>query len=142
MFSKELQAIYRPVIFQKLNGAVLASDEWRAWAKEWLESVPLTAKQRRENAAWHRGVKKAKIRLAEARVEFDRAMSAIEHEFGVRVSIDEEGEYRVADDDPPHRPTSRAKLGAPPEPPMWRGVTFRVGNVAFTRHPAAGEATP
>lgn len=103
--------------------------EWRAWADQWREEVPLTREQERENAEWCERVKKAREDLAQLHANYLENVAGIEGTYGVRAVLtgeDGDGEYDVDDYCPPHRPTYRTKDGAPPEPQMMREVKFVV----------------
>lgn len=127
-----VKRVYREQLLERLRGPILSSPEWRAWAKEWLETVPLMPEQVQENADWKARLPKAHEDLAAELESLRKNIEVIEAVYGVKIEITEDGEYEVNDYDPPHRPSSRPKAGAPEAPPIW---PTGGGTVKFRRSP-------
>lgn len=123
-YDKTLLASYSSVILDRTtSNFIRPTPEWSAWAAEWREEVPLTAKQKRENAAWERRVERARRELARTMESF----AEIERKYGVSVSqgcYECDGEPSIDAGDPPHKTTYRTKPGAPPEPSSWPPVKY------------------
>lgn len=137
-FDPLLQQILREHLLERLKMPDFTTPEWRAWADEWREEVPLTREQERENDAWRGRVKEARERLAQIEADFSASLKGLASEFGVRVTgggYDDEG-YDVDDYDPPHKTTWRTKDGALPEPQHWKTIKFRWGTVPDGKTPA------
>lgn len=128
-----LKLMYTNELIRRMKFPDWTTPEWRAWADEWREEVPLTNEQVQENAAWRKRVAMARTRLAEIQAATAASLNAVETDFGVKVfsttGEGDDGEYEVDDYDPPHRPTYRTKDGAPPEPRHWKSAKF----VTFNR---------
>lgn len=132
-FSKELLSLYANTLIDRLTSRIIKpTPEWSAWAAEWREEVPLTAQQKRENAAWGRRVERARRALNRALESF----AEIERKYGVSVAqgcYECEGEPSIEAGDPPHKTTYRTRPGAPPEPPFWPKVVYG-SSIKWVRH--------
>lgn len=113
-----LKRVFADHTLERFENSIIASPEWRAWARAWLETVPLTPEEELANAEWRARLPAAKDALVALLAEHAEEIANLEAAHRVKIYDDGEGEWYV-DDDPPHKPKAKPKEGAPPAPPIW-----------------------